>query len=266
MHIGSTSTRMGSMDLITCCEWGTVDAFLNKNGKFIRKTLSDKTGWWNFLLPVDIDNDGDIDLVAGNLGLNSRLKASDKEPIKLYYNDFDENGKKEQVLTYFLEGREIPFSNKSELEKQIPNLKKKFLYAEDFAKATLKELFGEDKLKSFGDSDCELSFQRYPDQRWQYEFSCSGPSLAGATDQLPRCCSVDFNADHLPDILLVGNYYDNNIQLGSSDADFGIVLINKGKGIVDCETVNGMTLKGQIRHIGKIKLAGEEALHYGKEQ
>ena len=105
---------------------------------FSKKVLTDKKGWWNFVMPCDIDNDGDIDLVAGNLGLNSRLKASQSKPVKLYYNDFDDNGKKEQVLTYYLNGKEIPFANKAELEKQMPFLKKKFLYASDFAKASLK--------------------------------------------------------------------------------------------------------------------------------
>jgi len=84
-----------------------------------------KKGWWNCLLPVDIDNDGDIDLIAGNLGLNSRLKASKDKPVRMYYQDFDDNGKKEQVLTYFLGDKELPFANKAEQKKQMPNIKKK---------------------------------------------------------------------------------------------------------------------------------------------
>ena len=96
--------------------------------------------------PFDADNDGDIDIIAGNLGLNSRLQASAKEPVRLYYNDFDDNGTKEQVLTYYLNGKEICFAGIGEVENQMPELKKKFLYAEDFAKASLDDIFGAQKL------------------------------------------------------------------------------------------------------------------------
>jgi hypothetical protein len=106
---------------------GGIDAFINTKGNFKRKQLTDKKGWWNCILPVDIDNDGDIDLIAGNLGLNSRLKATEAQPVNLYYQDFDDNGKKEQVLTYYIHDKELPFANKAELEKQMPTLKKIFV-------------------------------------------------------------------------------------------------------------------------------------------
>ena len=91
-----------------------------------KKYLTDKKGWWNFVLPCDVDADGDIDFIAGNHGFNSRLKASEKEPVRLYFTDFDGNDKKEQVLTYYLDGKEIPFATKDELQKQMPVLKKSF--------------------------------------------------------------------------------------------------------------------------------------------
>ncbi|MDE3124136.1 MAG: VCBS repeat-containing protein, partial [Bacteroidota bacterium] len=112
----------GKKDLLVTTEWNGIYAFMNQNGRFIKNTLTDKKGWWNFILPVDVNNDGHIDLIAGNLGLNSRLKATEKEPVRLYVNDFDDNGQKEQILTYYLEGKEIPFANKDELQKQIPIL------------------------------------------------------------------------------------------------------------------------------------------------
>lgn len=216
-------------------------------------------GWWNFALPIDIDNDGDIDLVAGNLGLNSRLKASGKEPVSLYYNDFDDNGKKEQVLTYFLEGREIPFANKDELQKQIPLLKKKFLYAENFAKASLTEIFGAGKLDKsqkltadyfsnavlINDGKLNFTMQALP---WQAQLSSYRDAVI-----------VDANGDTLPDILLFGNYYNSNIQMGRYDADFGTMLVNKGKGNFSPESINGLQVKGQVRYIREIMINKKQA-------
>lgn len=250
----------GDKDLLCSFEWGGLDAWINNKGQFTRKELTDKKGWWNFILPYDIDNDGDIDLVAGNLGMNSRLKASDKEPVKMYYNDFDENGKKEQVVTYYVQGREIPFANKSELEKQMPVLKKSFLYAENFAKARLNDLFTSTKLNAaevltanyfynavlINDGHMQFTTQALP---WQAQLTSYRDAVV-----------VNANNDSLPDLLLGGNYYENNIEMGRYDADWGTILLNKGQGRFDAESPNGELIKGQVRRLQKIGLSGKEAV------
>ncbi len=249
----------GDKDLIISTEWNGIYAFINNKGLFTKKTLTDKKGWWNFVLPVDIDNDGDIDLVAGNLGLNSRLTASEKEPVRIYYNDFDDNGRKEQILTYYLNGRELPFANKDELQRQIPLLKKKFLYAEDFAKANLNDMFSPDKLKAaqvltanyFSNAvlinQGNLTFDVQP-LPWKSQLSSYRDAMV-----------VDANHDNLPDILLAGNYYNSNVQMGRYDADFGTILLNKGKGVFSAENINGLAIKGEVRHIRKITINHREA-------
>ena len=75
---------------------------------------------------------------------------------------------------------------------------------------------------------------------------------------------VDANADGLPDILLMGNYYDNNIQMGRYDADFGTILINKGKDNFDCENINGLQIRGQVRHVRRISMTGQDAFILAK--
>jgi hypothetical protein len=251
--------RNGQKDLLLTLEWGGIIAFMNHNGVFIKKVLSDKKGWWNFVLPIDLDNDGNIDLIAGNLGLNSRLKASDKEPVRMYYADFDGNGKKEQILTYYLAGKELPFANKTELEKQMPIMKKNFLYAEDFAKASLNDLFSLDKLRQadtltanyFSNAvlinDGKLNFKILP-LPWEAQLSSYRDAVI-----------VDANSDKLPDILLAGNYYDNNIQMGRYDADYGTILLNKGHGTFIATPLNGPVIKGQTRHIRPISIHGKKA-------
>jgi hypothetical protein len=242
----------GDKDLIVCCEWGGIDAFINNKGRFTKKTLTDKKGWWNFVLPVDVDNDGDVDLIAGNLGLNSRLKASANEPVRLYYNDFDNNGKKEQILTYYLNGKELPFANEEELQKQLPIIKKKFLYAGDFAKASINDIFTTDKLKSAQVLTATYFANAVLINNGNMNFIIGSLPWQAQLSSYRDAIVVDANKDSLPDILLVGNYYDNNIQMGRYDADFGTMLINKGKGSFICENINGLEIKGQVRHIKEL--------------
>ena len=250
----------GDKDLLLTQEWGGITAFINNNHKFVKKVLSDKKGWWNFILPVDIDNDGDVDLIVGNLGTNSRLKASEKEPVKMYYNDFDGNGKKEQLLTYFLNGKEIPFANKAELEKQMPSvMKKKFLYAEDFAKASLKDLFSQKKLDEAAVFTADYFSNAILINKGNLEFETKALPMAAQFSPLKDAVVVNANNDALPDILIGGNFYDNNIEMGRYDADYGTILINKGNGNFSCETLNGLKIKGQIRHIKPILIGKQQA-------
>lgn len=246
-------------DLIVCCEWGGIDVFLNQNGNFIKKSLSKSKGWWNFVLPVDADNDGDIDLIAGNLGLNSRLKASANEPVRLYYNDFDGNGKKEQALTYYVNGKELPFVNKDELQKQLPFIKKKFLYAGDFAEASITEIFGSEKLKNAQVLTADYFDNAVLINNGGLNFTTIAMPWQAQLSSYRDAVIVDANNDELPDILMAGNYYDNNIQMGRYDADFGTVMINKGNGKFACENINGLVIKGQVRRIKKINIGKREA-------
>lgn len=249
----------GDSDLILSLEWDGIVAFVNNKNSFEKKYITTKKGWWNFTLPVDVDSDGDIDLVAGNLGLNNRLKASEQHPVKLYYNDYDGNGKKEQVLTYYLGKKEIPFATKDELVKQIPELKKKYLYAEDFAKASLKEIFKKEKLDKASVLMADFFSNVILINNGNWNFSIKElPWQAQLTPYLDAAVT-DINNDNKPDILLAGNFYPNNIQMGEYDGDQGTVLINDGKGNFSYALLNGFSINGEARHVKPISIAKRTA-------
>jgi hypothetical protein len=250
--------RDNKKDLIVCGEWGTIDAYVSAGNKFEKRILYDKKGWWNTILPCDVNGDGEVDFIAGNLGLNSRLKASDRQPVRLYYDDFDGNGKKEQILTYYLNDKEIPFANKSEMERQIPELKKKFLYAEDFAKASLSNIINSDKLEnatllmanSF--SHCVLL------NKGNMQFEVHELPWETQLTPIRDMMIVNANNDQFPDVMVMGNYYQNNIEMGRYDAGYGSLLLNDGKGNFRYGDLNGVAVKGEARRVSKIVIGGRD--------
>jgi enediyne biosynthesis protein E4 len=249
----------GDIDLIVCHEWGVVSAYIKNKTGFERKDLTDRKGWWNFVLPVDVDKDGDVDYILGNLGLNSRLHASKEQPVKLYYNDFDDNGKKEQVITYFLNGKETLLATKAELQKQIPEIKKKYLYAKDFARASLKEIFSDEKLQSAQVLEADYFANAILINNGKLNFELRALPWSAQLTSYREAIITDLNDDQLPDLLLAGNYYANNMQLGRNDSDIGTVLINMGKGVFGRRKISGASLKGEMRHIRKVVISGKEA-------
>ena len=162
-------------------------------------------------------------------------------------------------MTYYVNGKALPFANKDELQKQMPVMKKRFLYAENFAKASLDEIFSKESLSNahlmtannfsnavlLNDGKGNFSMQPLP---WQAQLS---PYHDGAV--------IDANGDVLPDILLTGNFYENNIQMGRYDADYGMVLLNQGGGRFSCSLLNGVVVRGQVRRMKKMRLGKQEA-------
>jgi hypothetical protein len=243
----------GKKDFVLSYLWGGIDLFLRKGKGFEKTILTDKKGWWQQILTADLDGDGDQDLVAGNFGLNSRLKASPDKPVRLYVQDFDDNGRVEQVMTYYVGSEEIPFAGKLQLEKSIPQLKKKFLYAADFAKADLADILGKQKLESaltlYADCFESMIFinersdgfkpVKLPDE---VQFSTQRAGII-----------LDANRDGKIDLLLAGNNHQNNVEIGRMDGDFGSLLINDGKGNFAVADAHSTGFVGEVRKIRPIK-------------
>lgn len=247
----------GKQDLVVVTEWGGIQGFLRRGEKFEKTLLTDQKGFWNFALPVDVDNDGDLDLIAGNHGQNHRLKTAPGEPIRMYYNDFDNNGKKEQVVTFYLQGKNIPYANYHELQKQIPSLKKDYLRATDFSKASLEDIFSKDKLQKAQQFEANYFDNAVLINQGNGKFeTVSLPYLAQLTP-FKTAAVIDANGDNLPDVLLYGNFYGSNVQMGRYDADYGTVLVNKGGGQFEVASTTGASIKGEVRRMQPVTVAGK---------
>ena len=247
----------GQQDLVVAAEWEAPLAFLRRGKTFEKQELCDNKGLWNFFYPLDVDKDGDLDLIAGNLGQNHRLKIAPKEPLRLYYNDFDNNGKKEQVLTFYLQGREVPYANYHELQRQIPALKKKYLYATDFAKASLQEIFSKDKLNNAKVFTADFLDNAILLNQGKGKFEAKPLPYPAQLTPFKTAAAFDANQDGLPEVLLYGNYYASNVQMGRYDADYGTVLTNKGNGQLDALPINGAKIKGEVRRMLPLTVAGK---------
>ncbi len=249
----------GFQDLVVAVEWGPIQIFYqDQKNHFTMKALPATSGWWNFIQPFDFDKDGDMDFVAGNLGLNSKLKASVEKPVHLYVNDFDKNGQIEQIMTYYIGGKEIVFPTHREVMRQLPSLKKKFLLAKDFANAGLHQLVDADLIRNaekltavmfensyFENIDNKGTFKQHP--------------LPDALQFSPlrAAAQIDMNQDGYEDMILAGNYYESNIELGRYDADYGSILINSASGLSQ-GTLKSLGFDGQVRKIEAIRVQGKD--------
>ena len=247
----------GFQDLIVAEEWGGIHLFANDGSGFEKKQLVSHKAWWNFIELLDIDDDGDLDILAGNLGRNTRLQASKKNPVRMYYNDFDDNGSFEQILTYYVGGREVPFSNYKEIVTQIPKLKKKYLYASDFANADIIEIFGSEKIISAKKYEIDFIESAIFINNGDDGFETLSLPLDVQMSSMKTAVIDDFDQDGLSDIFLAGNYYDCNIQMGRYDANYGTLLINKASDGYKSAQLSGHLIKDQVRNSELIEIAGE---------
>lgn len=254
----------GYSDLLTCYEWGGIDAFFGGEKGFRKQTIYSTQGWWQTLLPADYDGDGDIDLIAGNFGLNSRLKAGEKQPVRLYLNDFDDNGRTEQVMTYYLKGNEINFSSKLQLEKQMPSLKKKFLYAADFSKADMADIFGRQKLE--GSTLLKATQFAHVLLRNDGKGHFTAEPLAGITQfsTVKTGIAIESDTDKGLEFLLAGNFYDYHIELGRQDAGYGVLLKTGDSTHAAARMPAGNLFMGEVRRMHHAHVGGQKCLIVAK--
>ena len=250
----------GYKDAIVAGHWMPITIFIN-DGKSLKLQapgdLKSTSGWWNSIKAADFDKDGDIDFVAGNWGLNSRLHASVKEPITLYSNDFDDNGSTEPLITYFYQGIETTFASKDELVKQMPFLNKKFLSYKAFAKAPFKKLFPKGKIKAAYKKQLNELASIYIENLGKNKFRIKRLPFGAQVSSIFDIITDDFNKDGYEDLLIAGNNYEISTQLGRLDASHGLLLLNDQKGFFTEATDQQFNIPGPARDIQCINIQNE---------
>ena len=244
-------------DLITVSDWGIPRIFKNTGRRLslISSDLDNLHGWWNVVESADLDNDGDMDLILGNQGLNTLYKTYADAPMKMWVNDFDNNGTFEQIVTRNIDGKDYPIHMKKELTTQMVSLKKQNLKASEYAQKSIDELFPKEVFEksimnkttlgesiiAINEGDGKFKVQKLPD--WVL-LSC----VCGIT-------CTDLNNDGHLDLILGGNNFEFKPQYSRIDANYGSVLLGNGQMDFEWQKYNnsGFYIRNEIKHIGQFK-------------
>lgn len=238
-------------ELMIVGEWMPITVFKIEKGKFenVTKNYFDKnfTGLWNRLLVEDLNNDGIVDLVVGNLGLNSQPKASEKEPLDLFYKDFDENGSVEPILCSYIQGKSYPYLTRDELLEQLPIYRKNFTDYKTYADATIKDIFRNGELEKAGHLTINCLKTLYFEGSKSGKFKEKSLPVEAQFAPVFTINTVDFDHDGKKDLIFAGNIHHTRLKIGNYDANSGLILKNNGKNNFQYYTSLG--LKNDIRSV-----------------
>lgn len=222
-------------DLLIAGEWMPLTVFHNQDGKLVNKTreagIDHLSGWWNSIAAADVDNDGDVDYIAGNEGLNSRYyQPTTEQPVELYCADFDKNGTNDLLISVYNFGKPYPVKTRLTMTEQVPMLGEKFPLYKQFALATTDQVFGKEALEKalylkatdfhsgvfINNGNGTFAFQPLP---LEAQFSC-----------LYGIVPIDVNLDGNIDLVAHGNFFSNETEVEKQDACIGLTLLGNGTG------------------------------------
>jgi hypothetical protein len=222
------------VDLMLAGEWLPVTYFKNEQGKFTNQTekagLSNTQGWWNSLYGADFDRDGDIDYVAGNLGLNTPLKASASQPVKITANDYDRNGSVDAIISYYRRGLEVPFVSLDPLVSQLVMMRKRFPSYTSYADAGMHEVLTSSERQQSYRAEAQYMQSAYLENQGNGKLVVRALPNEAQIAPVYGINSGDFNQDGHLDIIAHGNSYATEFVTGQYDALRGLIMLGDGKG------------------------------------
>jgi enediyne biosynthesis protein E4 len=258
----------GKLDLVVVGEWMPVRVFHQENGKLVERTreagLSGTNGWWNSVEAVDLRGSGRQDLVLGNLGLNSYLHASVKEPVRLYVNDFSHtgSGNVEQILTSYQDGVSYPLAGRDELLNKIPSLRAKFPTYKQFGASRIEDILPAADLRDAQVREADTFASAIAKNNGDGTFTLRSLPTGAQLAPIYASATGDFDGDGKPDLIVGGNLYGVTPMLGRYDASYGLLLKGDGTGgftAVDMDS-SGLVIDGQVRDIRVLRGANGQRL------
>lgn len=242
----------GRKDLVLCGELMPVTVLLNTPDGFKDKTSDyfdiPQSGFWFKLAFTDVNGDGKPDLIAGNLGTNTQIRATAAEPAEMYYADFDNNGSIDPFFNFYIQGKSYPFVSRDELNDQIYPMRKRFSSYKMYADATINQIFDANdlaKAKKLSVNNAKTTLFINTNGKFVAATLPAEAQFAPVTQIL----TGDYDHDGVTDMLLLGNHSDNRLKIGSIDANYGCLLKGNGKGgfTYITQPESGLSVTGDVK-------------------
>jgi hypothetical protein len=255
----------GKMDLVVVGEWMAPTFFRNTGNKLEMIEMPEMNaykGWYQAIVVGDFNNDGKLDFALANHGLNTRFKASEESPIKMYVNDFDQNGSVEHVYVKKQGEKHVPFTLKHQLEGQLPSLKKRYLKYSSFNNQTLEDIFTPEQLSAAVIKEVNFLSSAIMLNQGNGKFEMKALPRFAQRSWMYTVLVADINADGNQDLIMGGNLRGAKPEVGQYDGSYGEVLIGKGDGTFDYwqNRDHGLKLDGEIRDLKILELKGKKVL------
>jgi len=252
-------------DLIIAGEWMPIRFFKNNRGRLNEVTeytgLKQMNGMWRSLLATDIDDDGDTDIVAGNLGLNCLFRVSSTEPMQLFATDIDGNGSMDPILFYFIKGMDgkkhlFPAISRSQFSEQVPAIKKQFLHYKDYSNATFDEIFKNKPKKDILQLTCDETRTCFFENIGNGKFIKHPLNMEAQFAPVNSIICDDIDNDGFKDLLLAGNEYQAEVMNGRYDASYGCFLRGSSNKLFTSvpASESGFILNGDVKDMAIIRM------------